>query len=393
MTALEHRAEERDAPPVPYDVDNCTICGKRDYLRPLHGTEGGPLCCLICLGKWHAEHGRRRKLGRIVIRAIAAYLDGGGKDEDIHKLGLAAKGKAYLNLSLDPLGYLIDTADANSTTEIIELTSEVLADAIKLTHPDQHAPERKELAHRVTQELLRLVPFTFPAPTPPKPEPVTDASRVADQPDKKPLQIRRLSYPCPECADTTPFHYCDACKAEWGRRNQEKRDRETAKQRARYARRRKRALAARLPKQCTSCGKQFDYKRADAVFCSARCRQRAHRKAPVTHKSNAQRRPSFMRDAERLILTALKYHPAIFLNDLLPPERTPAQYQALCRASRKLEEAGEIGSVSYWARFGKPGFLALVKPGSDPKSPDKIIRLSAGERQTIAVSAKCEAAS
>ena len=43
-----------------------------------------------------------------------------------------------------------------------------------------------------------------------------------------------------------------------------------------------------------------------------------------------------------------------------------------------LEEAGEISSVSYWVRWGKPGFMALVRPGYEPKHPDKIIRLKRG---------------
>jgi len=38
----------------------------------LHGKNGGPMCCLLRSGKWHAEHGRRRHLGRIVIRAMMA---------------------------------------------------------------------------------------------------------------------------------------------------------------------------------------------------------------------------------------------------------------------------------------------------------------------------------
>jgi hypothetical protein len=68
----------------------CAICGKHDYLRPLHGDKGGPPCCILCIGKWHGEHGRCRKLGRIVIRAIAAYLEGGGKYGDLRKLTSAA---------------------------------------------------------------------------------------------------------------------------------------------------------------------------------------------------------------------------------------------------------------------------------------------------------------
>jgi hypothetical protein len=48
---------------------------------------------------------------------------------------------------LDPLGYL---GGAAANGENIELTSELLAGAIKLAHPDLHPPERRDLAHRVT---------------------------------------------------------------------------------------------------------------------------------------------------------------------------------------------------------------------------------------------------
>jgi hypothetical protein len=58
---------------------NCAICGKHEYLSPLHGDKGSPFCCILCAGNWHGKHGRHRRLGRIVIRAIAAYINGGGK--------------------------------------------------------------------------------------------------------------------------------------------------------------------------------------------------------------------------------------------------------------------------------------------------------------------------
>jgi hypothetical protein len=72
------------------DNQDSAICAKRDYLRSLHGDTGGPMCCLLCIGKWHAEHGRRRRLGRIVIRAMVAFLAGGGKSDDLNMLMLSA---------------------------------------------------------------------------------------------------------------------------------------------------------------------------------------------------------------------------------------------------------------------------------------------------------------
>ena len=262
-----------------------------------------------------------------------------------------------------------------------------MSDAIRLTHPDHHPPERQALAHRDTQELLKLQPFVFSAPklnvakAPPQTGPCYESTSGPAASAKEPS---RPSYPCKDCADTIPLHYCDACSAEWDRRRQKEHDRETSSQRAWYARRRKRALAKRPAKHCASCGKQFDPKRADAQFCSARCRQRTHRGAAITDKSKPSAQPLFIRDAQRLILTALKHHPAVFLNDILPPERTNAQYQALFRASRLLEDAGEIGSKSYYFRFMKPGFLALVRPRFKPKHPDKIVRLTPDQRQAIA---------
>ena len=61
----------------------------------------------------------------------------------------------------------------------IELTSELLADALRLTHPDCHPPERQELAHRVTQGLLALQPFVFPASKPKLKKP----AKPTDDPD------------------------------------------------------------------------------------------------------------------------------------------------------------------------------------------------------------------
>jgi hypothetical protein len=39
--------------------DYCAICQKHDLVVPIHDDKGSPSGCLICAGKWHAEHGRR----------------------------------------------------------------------------------------------------------------------------------------------------------------------------------------------------------------------------------------------------------------------------------------------------------------------------------------------
>jgi hypothetical protein len=277
---------------------NCAKCGERDYCMPLHGEKGGPPFCLLCLGKWHGEHGRRRRLGRIVIRAIAAFLDGGGRLADIENLKFSALGLDFncLDDFLDPLGYLADTA--STAGETIVLTSELLADTLRLTHPDHHPTERQELAHRVTQELLELKPFVFPKPAPkPKPQPqdVTARRRSNERPDSKPLR-----YPCSECASTIPFYYCKPCRGEFEKRLQVERDKESAKRRASRARRK---AASWKSKACGACGKEFGIsggpgkgKRKDARFCSDACRQKAHRKT-VTDNKPSTRGPTLIRDA------------------------------------------------------------------------------------------------
>jgi hypothetical protein len=120
------------------------------------------LLCPICAGKWQAEHGRRRRAGRIVIRALTAFEEAGGNPADMEKLRITALGKDLFEI--DPLGYLAGVA--NTADEVIELTSELLDDAIRLSHPDCHPPERQDLARCTTQKLLALKPFTFPAPQP-----------------------------------------------------------------------------------------------------------------------------------------------------------------------------------------------------------------------------------
>jgi hypothetical protein len=265
----------------------CQGCSTSTFLMPLHGEKGGPLRCPLCVGKWNAEHGRKRRLGRIVIRAIAAFMDAGGSKADLCKLQLSATGISldFFGQSLDPLGYLADSASTNKG-EIIELTSELLADAIKLAHPDCHPPERQDLAHRTTQGLLALQPFVFPAP---KPKPSLweryGSSTTADT--EMPVK-KAPDYPCADCKSATPYFYCNACRAEWEKRQRQEQERENAKQRKRYAARRARRWRS---KACESCGATFNarkHKRKDARFCSDSCRQRAHRKT-VTDKSTSPR--------------------------------------------------------------------------------------------------------
>jgi hypothetical protein len=278
----------------------CSGCGEETCLMPLHGERGGPMRCPLCIGKWHGEHGKRRRHGRIVIRAITAFLRNGGRGKDIEKLQQAAVfsnlrelGIGMVGLEVDPLGYLDGIATFDGET--VELTSELLADAIKLAHPDCHPPEREELARRTTQGLLALQPFVFPAPKPkPKPAPRDTSVNTPSQDAKRPVTEKPVApaYPCADCRDTVPLNCCDACRAEHDKRKKAERDGEAAKRRKWYRKRNERRWNS---KACAVCGKEFrisggpgKVKRKDARYCSAACRQRAHRQVTAKSKSTEE---------------------------------------------------------------------------------------------------------
>jgi hypothetical protein len=251
-----------------YTHTYCAICKQHSYAVPLHGERGGPMCCLPCAGKWNAEYSRRRRAGRVVVKALKGYFAAGGNlhGADLDKLKFAAAG-----MSSDDK---FDTAGADFS----DLTSELLDAAIALTHPDKHPPERSAEANRVTQELLALKPFVFPAvkkPEPPKPE--NDACSKSRSADFK--QPSRHAYPCDDCRDTVPGFYCDTCRVQFEKDKEKKREREerqrlekNARQRERYKEYKPRNKSA----ICGSCEKKFEPKRLDAKFCCATCLQRAY---------------------------------------------------------------------------------------------------------------------
>ena len=258
----------------PLNFEDCKKCGEHTLLLPLHGDRGGPAFCSICAGKWHAEHTRRRKWGRIIIKAMKFYEREGGSLADVNKLKLVAMGIVE-DYGIDPLGYGTDTIGA----EVGDITSELLADTIQLTHPDKHPPERRDAAKRVTQELLALKPFVFPAP---KAKPATAKMPRDDKIKSPPVTSKEPSrapaYPCSECADTVPYYYCSPCKTECDRRRREERERENAKQRKQYARRQRIRRSKRPPTICARCETKFEAKRKDAKYCSHGCRQWAYRR-------------------------------------------------------------------------------------------------------------------
>jgi len=106
---------------------------------PLHGEKGGAMCCLTCVGAWHAEHGRRRNRGRVAIRAMMGFLDAGGRVVDLENLKLTAMVKDVAAFDIDYLHGV-----ANSADEVIELTLELLTDVLTLVHPDKHPPEQRD---------------------------------------------------------------------------------------------------------------------------------------------------------------------------------------------------------------------------------------------------------
>ena len=235
--------------------------------------------CPICAGEWNAKHTRRRKFGRVLAKAAQLYLVNGGKIIDAKTIVCTAGMGKWFGRSLDPLGYAADTIFA----EVGDITSELLDDVLQLTHPDRHPPERQDLAKRVTQELLALKPFVFPAPKPP-PAPTYTPPRDTSvkSPPGTATEPSQPTYPCDLCAETVPDSNRDPCKTEYKRRRDEERERERAKQRKQYARRQQRRRWCRPPKLCAACGAEVEGKRLDASYCSAACRQRAHRRRRIT---------------------------------------------------------------------------------------------------------------
>jgi hypothetical protein len=87
-------------------LGHCVKCGGQGLVGPLHLDRGGPIFCLPCGTEWHAEQARRRNRGEMQKR----FMD-------------MAFGR---------------TAYAGSH----ELTLDLIEEAVRLTHPDKHPPER-----------------------------------------------------------------------------------------------------------------------------------------------------------------------------------------------------------------------------------------------------------
>jgi hypothetical protein len=273
----------------PVSAGLCPKCGKHAYLMHLHGDKGGPLMCPLCAGEWNAKHTRRRKFGRVFAKAARIYLENGGRAKDAKEiLDTASLSRlGFLPEVLDPLGYGNDAIG-----DVPDLTTELLADVLQLTHPDRHPPERHELCNRVTRELLALKPYVFPAPKPKPDKPVPAPKRNgSDDPLCESLKklSRQQRYPCELCCETVPLYYCDPCKAEWTKRQEAERERARAKRREQYRRRMQFKRWRPRPKICAAdCDKPVTSKRKDALYCSPACRQRVHRHRVTDQSKNTR---------------------------------------------------------------------------------------------------------
>ena len=278
-------------------VAACTKCGSHTYVSPLHDDRGGPLFCFMCAGAWHAEHAPRRRARRVLIKALKAYETAGGNvfDKDFDQLKVAATGFFYFR-NADRVG-----------DDFSDLTSELLAATIALTHPDKHPTERKAEATRVTQELQALKPFVFPAPEPEPPPKPGDA--LFDTSLDKLNKPSQPDYPCDDCEFALPMDYCDSCKAQHEKKWQEENEREDKERQRKNARQREYYQinkAVRESIACAMCGDEFESKRSDAVYCSAACRQRAYVKRDGKVSNS---KPLSRNDIERAIKTAFTTKP------------------------------------------------------------------------------------
>jgi len=287
-------------------IGACTKCGTHHgYVMPLHGEWGGPPYCFMCAGAWHAEHAPRRRARRVLIKALKAYEAAGG----------SLNGEEFDELKIEagPFASWIGRGSDTAGSDFADLTSELLEATVALTHPDKHPVERKAEANRVTQELLALKPFVFPAPEPEPPPKPSDVSLKQSPECFNDPSPRPAAYPCEDCRDAIPRDYCGSCRATWEKKQKEEEQHEeeqrkikNGNQRYYYKRKKEwRSLTAK-PVLCESCNKKFKPKRSDKKYCCAACRQRAYVKRDGK-ASNA--RPLGRDEIERTISEVFRANP------------------------------------------------------------------------------------
>jgi hypothetical protein len=210
-------------------VKPCANCGRHALLVALHGDRGGPGVCIDCSGTLLAEVKSAQRRSQEWIDAMFNGF-----------------GRRY----------------ASPT----ELDAELLRDALALTHPDRHPPERADMATRVTAALSALKPLVKPRQPPPEPAPRNGKTTVAA------ANVREPVTPEHECRYLPLGLRCDECRAKRERQERERKDRENAR------RRRRRAICrGTMIGVCEVCGVGFQASRRDQVYCSPACRQRAYR--------------------------------------------------------------------------------------------------------------------
>lgn len=220
----------------------CASCGGSGLLVALHGDRGGPDVCIECSGKWLATANQkaRREFKR-------------------------------LNLFMRMLGD--DAGDPEALADL--LRADVLAAAIRLTHPDRHPPDRAETARRVTAALTAAREHALASKPPPEPAQPRDGSdSVARLSGQKAVTAPvDDQYPCATCRHLPVALYCDRCRKRWEADDETRRERERTYRRDLRARWR----VEHEPRECDHCHREFTPVRSDSRYCSAVCRQRAYR--------------------------------------------------------------------------------------------------------------------
>ncbi len=221
----------------------CARCNRpAPLLVALHGDRGGPDVCIDCQDTVLREAKQRRRDKPKGSADLEAALQG--------ELAFAVKG---------------------------EIDSDLFTDVLALTHPDGHPPERQEMATRVTARLTELRPYLkLHPPKKDRHEPLSELAVSVHE------FVTSFRYPCEICTYTVPALYCDKCRTRWECDQQKERGRENAYRRNLRARRKRieeeYGAVPRVDCAAPGCDVKFTPKRSDQRFCSATCRQRAHRK-------------------------------------------------------------------------------------------------------------------